>query len=172
MEPNDFERRLVDLETRVQRLESSTSPTPTTTSTAPHHVAPSAAHRDDRAITLVELSVQNKRFQPQNPMAGVYQEAIWFDLVLTLHPEAQPTRAVKGSLEFCDIFGEPRFVLGYTVNDPLQPGQPLRVPGIGFDFNEFLHDHKWMLVTDLNDMLCRFRVQQVMYADGSSEVVY
>lgn len=159
----DLERRVAELE----RLVGAKGDEPNGVAASPDAQKPSAAA--DRATCLIQLGVTNKRYQPTNYDAGVYQEAMWFDCSLTLQPGARPTRAVKGALEFCDVFGEPRFVIGYTVNDTLQPGRSHHVSGVGFDFNEFMPAHQWMLATDVDDMVVRFRVDQVMYTDGTSE---
>jgi hypothetical protein len=110
------------------------------------------------------VQVLNKRQDAQQ-----FQEYVWFDCVFTAVGLSHPTRAVKGVLEFCDLFGAPQFVIGYTLNEPLEPGKPLSVQGIGFDYNQFMSDHRWMLGTPLDDMTVSFRVEQVLFSDGSTQ---
>ncbi len=55
---------------------------------------------DDGA--MVTLRVDGKRFAP-----GEYgDDRVDMDLTLTLSPDRRPTRAVKGTLIFADLFGE------------------------------------------------------------------
>ncbi|MEA9885240.1 hypothetical protein VDG05_12950 [Xanthomonas campestris pv. raphani] len=114
---------------------------------------------------LVSLSVSNKRYDH-----GDYEDHIWFDCLYTLSQDSQPTRAVKGAIEFTDLFGDVKFVLKVTINDPITPGKPLAKPGIGFVFNQFVPEHQWMLATNLKDMQARFTVSNAIYIDGTSKV--
>lgn len=91
------------------------------------------------------------------------------DFTLTLTDESRPTRAVKGRLVFTDLFGDTGFEIGYTVNEPLRPGVPFVAKGIGFDFNQFMSDHNWMVGTEVKDMKVYFEVQSVIFQDGSTE---
>lgn len=158
MDNADHERRLSDLERRVASLERAApvaDPTP-------------ASEPLDPAVSLVSVAVSNKRTQGMNPNAGIFQETVWYDSDFLLDQSAKPTAAVKGNFEFCDVFGDPKFAVEYTINDPLIPGRPLRVQGIGFEFNQFMPDHQWVSGTDLSHMRVRFRVSQVIYSDGTS----
>ena len=152
---SNIEERLADVERRLALLEAR-NPIP---------VAPSSPSTPTPAgDQIVALSVSNKRFD-----AGDYEEHIWFDCTYTLSNTAKPTRAVKGLLEFADLFGDVRFRIQATVNDPLTPGKPLTLPGIGFTYNQFMTEHQWMLATSLADMRCSFKVLNIIYADGTSE---
>jgi hypothetical protein len=91
--------------------------------------------------------------------------------VFTLSKDAKPTRAAKWVLEFADLFGEVRFQLRTTLNDPLTLGKAYVQSGIGFAYNEFMDDHQWMLVTDLRDMRCSFQLLNVLYRDGTKESI-
>lgn len=113
---------------------------------------------------LITLHVSNKRY-----VHGDYENHIWFDCIYTLSETSKSTRAVKGAIEFSDLFGDVKFRIQVTINDPLQPGKLLSNPGIGFTYNQFMPEHQWMLVTELNDMQCNFVVQNVLYGDGTSE---
>lgn len=113
---------------------------------------------------LVALSVSNKRYDH-----GDYEDHIWFDCTYTLSAASKPTRAVKGTIEFSDLFGDVKFRLLATVNDALSPGKSLVNQGIGFTFNQFMVEHKWMQATDLANMKCSFAVSNVLYSDGTSE---
>lgn len=81
----------------------------------------------------------------------------------------KPTRAVKGLLEFTDLFGEVKFRIGLTLNERLEPGRPFTQRGIGFEYNQFMAEHQWMRGTDKADMKVLFRVTNILYADGTAE---
>ncbi|KPW57774.1 hypothetical protein [Pseudomonas syringae group genomosp. 3] len=119
---------------------------------------------------LIALTVSNKRFDPTNTDLGVYEDHIWFDCSYTLKTGAKPTRAVKGELQFSDLFGEVKFKLQLTINEPLKPGVPLVQRGTGFTYNQFIGEHQWMLITNTKDMTYAFKVSNAIYADGTTEL--
>ena len=152
---SSIEQRLADVERRLAQLEASNNP-------------PSLSNpQQTNAITgdpLVALTVSNKRFD-----ASEYEEHIWFDCIYTLSRAVKPTRAVKGLLEFADLFGDVKFRIQATVNEPLIPGRPLAQLGIGFTYNQFMSEHQWMLGTNISDMCCSFKLMNALYADGTAE---
>ncbi|WP_422506240.1 hypothetical protein [Stenotrophomonas sp. GZD-301] len=152
---SSMEERLADLERRLALLETRDRDLPALQGGLP---ARGAAEEQ-----VVSVSVSNKRYDH-----GDYEDHIWFDCVYTLSQDSKPTRALKGAIEFMDLFGEVRFRLQLTVNDPLSPGRPLANPGIGFTFNQFMPEHQWMLSTDLSDMQIRLVASNVIYSDGTS----
>ena len=161
-----IEERLTEIEQRLAALESKSDglgPRPADRPTAP----PAA----DPASPLIALRVANKRYAPSNPSAGSYEDHIWFDCTYTLSVSSRPTRAVKGLLEFADLFGDVQFRLNVTLTDPLLPGRASDHAGIGFTYNQFMAEHQWMMVTKLTDMKVSFRPMNVIYADGTSELM-
>ncbi|WP_295968686.1 hypothetical protein [uncultured Xanthomonas sp.] len=152
-----LEERVTEIERRLALLEAAGGNHQPDYSSAP---PPLGAPKD----LLVVLSVSKKRFD-----RGDYEEHIWFDCVYTLSKDSKPTRAVKGAIEFCDLFGDVKFRLQVTINEPMTPGRPLSNPGIGFTFNQFISEHQWMLSTDLSNMKCSFVASNAIYTDGTSE---
>lgn len=108
--------------------------------------------------------ISNKRFEKYN-----YEEHIWFDVTWDTSELKKPTRAIKGILIFSDIFGETKFLIKKTINEPLSPNIPLVESDVGFEFNQFKDDHKWMLSTELKDMTFKFDIKNIIYTDGTSE---
>ena len=123
------------------------------------------------SIDLVKVKISQKRFDPSNPNAGTYEDHVWFDCEYVPAALAKATRAVKGLLEFSDHFGEVKFRIQVTVNEPLTPGRSLVQKAIGFTYNQFMEPHQWMLVTKEGDMKCTLRLTNVLYTDGSTEVL-
>ena len=83
------------LEARVSALEERQPATPTT--------GPSVQGGDPKDV--IHEQVTNKRFD-----AGDYQNHIWFDCMFIARELSRPTRAVKGTLEFCDLLVSPTYV--------------------------------------------------------------
>lgn len=152
---SSMEERLADLERRLALIEARDGRQATSQS--------GLSARGAAEEQVVSVSVSNKRYDH-----GDYEDHIWFDCVYTLSQDSKPTRALKGAIEFMDLFGEVRFRLQLTVNDPLSPGRPLANLGIGFTFNQFMPEHQWMLSTDLSDMQIRLVASNVVYSDGTS----
>ncbi|WP_202841849.1 hypothetical protein [Luteimonas saliphila] len=152
-----LEERVTEVERRLALLEANSGAQQFANSMIP-------TSTDTPKDSLVALSISKKRFD-----RGDYEEHIWFDCLYTLSQNSKPTRAVKGSIEFCDLFGDVKFRLQVTINDPMTPGRPLPNPGIGFTFNQFIPEHQWMLATDLSNMKCNFVASNAIYNDGTSE---
>lgn len=171
----DLTRRVDLLEERVLALEKQGSrirgddtervspgveaPAPTVSPPPPHSSSP------------IRVQITSKRYDPAAPDAGAYTDHICWDV--NYYPDGleKPARAVKGVMEFEDLFGEVRFAIGVTVNERLSPGTPTRQVGIGFQYNQFREDHLWMLSTSMDDMCPHFRVQSILYEDGTRETV-
>ena len=79
------------------------------------------------------------------------------------------TRAIKGLVEFCDLFGDVIHRVNFTINDPLSPGEKIVKNDMVLDFNQFMQTHNWLATTEIKDMLFRFRVSKIIYANGTSE---
>jgi ribosomal protein L40E len=120
----------------------------------------------DRATSMVLVEIQNKRFQK-----GEYEKYLWWDATYSSAGLTKETRAIKGVMEFADLFGEVQFRLKVVINDPMQPGKSLNAPGIGFSINEFMQAHRWMLTTDVSDMSVKFRIESIIYTDGTKETL-
>jgi hypothetical protein len=120
----------------------------------------------DRGTSLVLVDIQNKRYQQ-----GDYENYIWWDAVYNPVGLPKRTRAIKGTVEFADLFGEVHFALNVVINDPMDPGRKLATPGVGFTYNQFMDAHQWMLSTDVSNMMVKFRIKSIIYADGSIETL-
>jgi hypothetical protein len=114
--------------------------------------------------SVVEVTMSNKKHQKVG-----YQEFVSFDLVWRATGLKQTARAIKGTLIFADLFGEPKFRLGAQLTDQLEPHGERTQTGSGFDFNQFRNEHQWVATTDLNDMRVWFETSDVLYLDGTTE---
>jgi len=121
------------------------------------------------AVALLHPTLSMKRFQASDYRAGVYEDVVLFDIDWDTTKLARPARAVKGVIVFADIFGESKFRIGLTIDNPLTPSRPYKQRGIGFKYNQFKDDHQWVRNTDLTNMKVRFEVMEVLYADGTTQ---
>lgn len=163
------ERRLAEIE-RVLKIAPASGAEPEASVGAevfPSDEPPSAPAKPDSA-SLIEVKVTNKRFDPRNMDARQYSDYIWYDATYVSKLKKR-TRSVKGTMEFCDLFGDPKFQIGTTIDEPMEPGKVLVTTGVGFEYNQFMGPHQWMMGTDLKDMTFKFRVTAVLYADGTRE---
>jgi hypothetical protein len=130
---------------------------------------PAASAPADTAERVLTVTITNKRFDPSNARARKYEDNIWWDVEYTATGLQRPARSIKGVLMFCDLFGDPRFQVRVTIDDPIQPGGKLKSEGIGIEYNQFLDQHKWLLSTELSNMTFKFEVETVLYEDGTAE---
>lgn len=157
--------RFRELEDRVSALEGILANNPVLSGLQKSAKDSPATGPVDRSRAIIDMVLNGKSF-----MAGQYgDDRVEMDFTLTLATDSRPTRAVKGQLVFSDLFGDPGFVIGYTVNESLVPGIPFTAEGVGFDFNQFMSDHNWMLNTNVQDMLAHFEVRSIIFQDGTTE---
>ena len=113
---------------------------------------------------LISVRLLNKRVVKEK-----YGEGIYFDFEYTGEKLKQATRAIKGSLNFNDLFGETKMSLSATIDKTLSQGQSVAESGKGFKYNQFLSEHHWMRDTDLSNMTATFTVKSILYDDGTRE---
>lgn len=107
--------RLATLEKKVEQLEGK-GPVEKEPQDVPQHTS----DRDSVDLySIIKVDVTNKRYQPEDD--DNYESIIWWDC--TYHPDGilKTTRAVKGALEFTDLFGEPQFSILVTIDDAIEP---------------------------------------------------
>jgi hypothetical protein len=57
--------------------------------------------------------------------------------------------------------------VGWTIDDPIGPGDKDVEKGTGFEYNQFKDSHQWVRSTDLADMTASFTVASILYEDGT-----
>lgn len=117
---------------------------------------------DEIANEIISVKLLNKEFAEQD-----YQEYIYFDIELKATGLDKPARAIKGSLNLQDLFGETKLRIGWTIDKPINPGGKVIKKGTGFEYNQFIDTHKWVRSTRLQDMKATFTVKSIIYKDGS-----
>src|SRR4030042_68303 len=102
----------------------------------------------------------NKQYVEAN-----YQEYVVFDVEWNPINLKKPSRSIKGILIFCDLFGEAKFRITVTINDPLNPGEVFLQKALGFDYSKFNNEQIWAKDTDLKDMTFRFQVTNILRSE-------
>lgn len=148
----------------VELADTLISPTvPSADSLPPSAPSPEpSAHAADPAERIILVDILGKRYDSID-----YQDYVFFDLRYTAKELDKPARAIKGKMLFQDLFGEPRLALGWTIDDPLSPGQTREERGTGFEYNQFMDDHQWARATATKDMKAVLHVNSIIYADGT-----
>ena len=131
----------------------------------------SGLEKSEPVPALLTPTLSNKRFQKSDFSKGILEDAVWFDVTWDTSRLKRKTRAVKGALVIGDIFGETKFRLKWTINEPLAPGVSYEEKGVGFGFNQFTGSHKWVRNTDLKDMTFSFEVDEIIYQDESPRTI-
>lgn len=154
-----LEQRVQKLETQVQRVVErldglEKAPTPP--------AAPAGEIADKKGPPVLTVRVANKRLSKSN-----YQEFVWMDQTYNFTGLPKVAKAVKGRIEFTDLFDEVKMALNSTINGPIKPGQVVTREGMGFKYNQFLDSHNWLLGVKDGEFKARFVVQQVLFEDGS-----
>lgn len=130
---------------------------------------PAASVPADSAERVLTVTITNKRFDPSNVRASKYEDNIWWDAEYTATGLSKPARSIKGVLKFCDLFGDPRFQVRVTIDDPIKPNEKVNAQDVGIKYNQFLDTHNWLLSTELSNMAFKFEVETVLYEDGTAE---
>jgi hypothetical protein len=111
---------------------------------------------------ILDPILLGKKFTKQN-----YQDYIFFDIKFDPKGLDRPARAIKGLLRFTDLFDEQKFALRWTIEKPIVPGTAYTEKGSGFEYNQFADDHQWILTTEKENMKVKFRVDSILYEDGT-----
>jgi hypothetical protein len=113
---------------------------------------------------ILDVKLVKKQSQKQN-----YQDYVFFDVEFSANGLDKPARAIKGILRFNDLFGEQMFALKWTIEKPIGPGATYIEKGSGFEYNQFIDAHKWVRSTAIENMKVKFRVDNILYEDGTSQ---
>lgn len=97
-----------------------------------------------------------------------YQDYVFFDIVFNAKGLDKPARAIKGVLRFTDLFGEQKFAVKWTIEKPIAPGTTHTEKGSGFKYNRFIDSHQWVRSTERENMKVKFRVDNILYQDGTT----
>lgn len=129
---------------------------------APPRLSPESTDRDVRDQVLVP-TVLRKWYAKQD-----YEDYVFFDIAFDPSGLDKPTRAIKGALIFTDLFGEQKFAVRWTIDKPIALGSVHTEKGSGFKYNQFTDAHQWIRNTDKENMKVKFRVESIIYQDGTS----
>lgn len=111
---------------------------------------------------IVRVRILKKEYAEQS-----YQDFIFFDLEFSGVGLDRPTRAIKGTLNINDLFGERKLGVSWTIELPMTPNGTVTEKGTGFKYNQFQSPHQWVRSTKLADMTATFTVNSILYEDGS-----
>ena len=149
---------LANLNLRVSNSESATSHSSLSGKNSDTH-----SSDEKLKFEIISPTLTRKQYFNQN-----YQDSIWFDVKFDAIGLDKPARAIKGALILTDLFDEPRFSIRWTIDKPIVPGGSYTEKGSGFDYNQFINSHHWVKVTEIKDMKVKFRVDNILYEDGTS----
>lgn len=114
------------------------------------------------ANEIISVKLLKKRFAEQD-----YQDYIFFDIEFDAIGLDKPTRAIKGSLNLQDLFGETKLRIGWIIDKALNPGGKVIESGTGFKYNQFMDEHQWTRTISLQNMKATFTVKSIIYKDGT-----
>lgn len=130
---------------------------------APAETHPTVAAEQDVREQIFEVTLLKKQYAKPE-----YQDYIYFDAQFVAKGLDKPTRAIKGVLRLTDLFGEQKFALKWTIDKPIAPGATYTEKGSGFEYNQFNDAHQWVRATERENMKAVFRVDSIIYADGTT----
>lgn len=149
-----------------QLAASSTHATLPGSETAPRGGSPESAPilaDKDLSEQILEAKLLQKKYAKQD-----YQDYVFFDVAFNPSGLDKPARAIKGVLILTDLFGEQKFAVNWTIEKPVMPGTEHVEKGYGFRFNQFIESHQWARNTDKDNMKLKYRVNSILYQDGST----
>lgn len=112
---------------------------------------------------ILNVTLLRKQYAKQD-----YQDYVFFDVAFNAKGLDKPARAIKGLLRFTDLFGEQKFGLKWTIEKPIAPGATYTEKGSGFKYNQFTDSHQWVRSTEKENMKVKFRVDSILYEDGTT----
>lgn len=174
----DLDSRITDLERRVMKLEQLIDQGPEaaqraglpTTPTRLRDAPASQPNTADKSAFIVPVTIQNKRFYPRG--LGRRGEdpppdrIVWDSYFNFSHLE-KPARAIKGTLEVTDLFGEVKIRIGVTLYDSVQQLGTHKAPDIAFVYDRSNQSHVWIRTAEEQHLHAVFKVQSILYQDGT-----
>jgi len=137
---------------------------PTHAANAPPPATAAAGSADQELRKqILQPTLLRKQYANQD-----YQDYVLFDIAFDSKGLDRPARAIKGTLIFTDLFGEQKFALRWTIDKPVAPGTVYTETGSGFEYNKFTDAHQWVRSTEKDNMKVKFRVDSILYQDGTS----
>lgn len=111
-------------------------------------------------ITGISFHESNR----SNNWANDYRD--WIAIVLEVNNTlSRDIRAIRGTVDFYDIFDEQWWSLGVTINDPIPAGSTIEWNG-RVTYNSFNAQHRLARNTKVDDTYVEFRDVQVILLDG------
>lgn len=138
-------------------------------------LVPAVTSNADVAIDVAEASAPRASSKEKLISVKLLQKTLADNHVLVMDLDFMGTglkkaaRAVKGSLNLSDLFGETRLRINWTIDQALGPGGSVRSRGLGFRYNQFMENHQWVHRTAAADIVVSFEAAQVIYQDGTRE---
>lgn len=133
----------------------------TTSSSSGKNASP--ADEESLQSQILEVKIVRKRYEDRD-----YQDVVLLDVDFDPVGLDKPARSIKGVLVLTDLFGESKFKLKWTLEEPIQPGKVVNERGSGFEYNQFQDEHQWVRTTSLDNMKAKFMVTAILYEDGST----
>jgi hypothetical protein len=138
------------------------SAVPTSTVAPADATPPPTSEGENVAYTILTPTLLGKRF-----IDGEYEDGITLNLKFDPTGLDKPARAIKGVLILTDLFGAPQKRINWTIDHPVQPGEPYTETGDGFKYNQFESSDQWVKTTDASNMKVKFQVDSILYRDGT-----
>lgn len=164
----EISKRLETLETTVEKISTRIGAIEESLAESQQKTGREMADSPEKAELANEtdpitVTIANKTFEE-----GRFEDSIWWDATYSSNLK-KTARSIKGVLQFCDLFGDPKFQISVTVDRRISPEASITTPGVGFNYNQFMSEHKWMRSTDLVDMTFKFKLTHALYTDGTIE---
>lgn len=159
----NLEERVATLEKKVAKLESRYKH-----STQMAHI--SGLPTPKKMGSTVPVRILNKKYRPADPIGrGTYMDIVSFDAIYDFTKLGKSARAIKGTLLFQDLFREEQIRISVTINSRVMAQEKHAVTGTAIDYNQFLNSHNWLRGTKESDMVVVFRIDEIIYEDGTRE---
>lgn len=146
----------------IPKVEAASSSASTSTPAS----APAPTAKPDPTQNVANQIVVVKLVR-KSAQKGDYQDFELLDLQFTASGLDKKARAIKGVLNFTDLFDDPKFHLNWSIDKPIGPGETQDEKGGGFKYNQFNDAQQWVRTTDLSDMKVSYTVKSILYEDGT-----
>ena len=114
----------------------------------------------------IKIKVYNKKVLPIDFDAGRFSEFIEFDYKV-INKSSKAIKGIKGTLYVYDQFDEEITSISWDVSvGEIGAGKTKKVTNYGLDYNQFLDTHNKLYNLEYEDMIFKYEMQQVNFADG------
>ena len=127
---------------------------------------PASASDDETMAAALSVELRGLRIVPMDTNAWRFSDEAHFEFWYK-NTGTVGIRAFTGAVILADLFDRPMRTIRITHDEPLAPGEERTDNSLMYELNQFMDEDTWVKTTDFEDMNTSFRIDSVLFVDGT-----